>query len=187
MTLSALIREVIDLPKTAVAAAELAALSQGIPPGLPRLPSRSIRENLQLACNEIRKTRSESQGPKPSGIIAAPPQSTASFDDATQLWLELADGIDRGLADRLLKPERSLALAAERLRKLLAAQGVERIETTGIVDDRIHNVVEMEQASDKELHGQIAATVRAGYRHNGKLIRPQDVIAYEHIGSENKE
>lgn len=65
-----------------------------------------------------------------------------------------------------------------RVRAMLATCDVSRIEDNGLVDASRHEVVGTRTAPTADLAQQIAETVRPGYEWHGKLMRPQQVIAY---------
>jgi molecular chaperone GrpE len=61
----------------------------------------------------------------------------------------------------------------KQLEQVLAAEGVEEIETKGNFDPNIHDAVE-EVASNKK-EGEITEVLTKGYKLNGKIIRPAKV------------
>lgn len=56
--------------------------------------------------------------------------------------------------------------------------GVESLEGGGDFSTDIHMVTSTESTHDQSLDNTIARTFRAGYRINGKLHRPQEVVLY---------
>ncbi len=65
-----------------------------------------------------------------------------------------------------------------RAQSVLTAHGVVRIDDSGPVDVRRHEVVARRAAPSAELTDQIAQTIRPGYAWRGAPLRPQQVIAY---------
>jgi molecular chaperone GrpE (heat shock protein) len=74
--------------------------------------------------------------------------------------------------------ETALRWFEERTAALLAMCDVTRIEDSGQLDLRRHEVVASRTTPSEELADQIADTVRPGYAWHGSLLRPQQVIAY---------
>ena len=62
--------------------------------------------------------------------------------------------------------------------KLLTQLGVEILEDTGAFDSKLHTVVQTLPAQSSEQVDTIAETFRPGYRWNGEIIRPQEVILF---------
>jgi hypothetical protein len=65
-----------------------------------------------------------------------------------------------------------------RIQELLAACDVIRIEEAGCLDFSRHEVAGTRPAPDADSAHHIAATVRPGYSWRGRMLRPQQVIAY---------
>lgn len=94
------------------------------------------------------------------------------------------------LADRLpdltggntpADPEQAAGLARwleGRAQSLLTACDVTRIEETGALDLSRHEVVGTRTAPADQMVQHIADTVRPGYSWHGRLLRPQQVVAY---------
>jgi molecular chaperone GrpE len=59
----------------------------------------------------------------------------------------------------------------KKLHNVLAEEGVEMIRGEGEFDPTLHEAVSAE-ASDEVATGHIIATLRAGYTHKGKVLRP---------------
>ncbi len=74
----------------------------------------------------------------------------------------LLDGIDR------------------RLVAILEALDVDVINADGAFDTSAQEVVHVEPTTNSDLDEHIHSTVRSGYRFDGKLIRPQQVIVYQY-------
>ena len=62
--------------------------------------------------------------------------------------------------------------------RLLADCGVRIMREEGPVVPARHEVVGARPAGEDGAEGWIAATVRRGYLHGDRLIRPQQVVAY---------
>lgn len=62
--------------------------------------------------------------------------------------------------------------------KLLKQLNVEILEDTGAFDSRLHTVVQTLPAQSDEQIDTIAETFRPGYRFNGEVIRPQEVVVF---------
>lgn len=70
------------------------------------------------------------------------------------------------------------------VKKFLQGLGVEKVKTVGEkFDPHFHEAVEVCEANDKE-DGSIAEELKAGYRLNGKLIRPAAVKIVKHTNRE---
>lgn len=93
-----------------------------------------------------------------------------------------------GLADALLdltehpsgpgSSVRTLRLVQRRVDRLLTDCGVRIVRDEGPVVPARHEVVGARPAAEGGAEGWIAATVRRGYLHGDRLIRPQQVVAY---------
>jgi len=94
-----------------------------------------------------------------------------------------------GMADRLVDlagdtpsdpvpPDAVLRWFGRQTEALLAQCDVVRIEDSGQLDLRRHEVVASRPAPGDDLVDQIADTVLPGYAWHGSLLRPQQVIVY---------
>jgi len=93
-----------------------------------------------------------------------------------------------GLADDLLAltdrapgtalSPRTLELLQRRVDRLLNDCGVQILGENGPVVASRHEVVGVWPAGADDTEGWIASTVRRGYLHGDRLIRPQQVVAY---------
>jgi hypothetical protein len=72
----------------------------------------------------------------------------------------------------------TLRLLQRRVDRLLDACGVQILSETGPVVASRHEVIEVRTAGTGDTEGWIASTVRRGYLHGDRLIRPQQVVAY---------
>jgi len=72
----------------------------------------------------------------------------------------------------------ALQLLKRRVDRLLDACGVQILSETGPVVASRHEVIEVRTAGAGDTEGWIASTVRRGYLHGDRLIRPQQVVAY---------
>lgn len=75
--------------------------------------------------------------------------------------------------------------AVEMLKNLYAESGrfmkenrIEPLEDTGVLDAQRHTVVDTRPTDDPALENSIAQTFRAGYRLDGNIVRPQEVVVY---------
>jgi hypothetical protein len=93
-----------------------------------------------------------------------------------------------GLADDLLaltgkapdagSSPRTLHLLQRRVDRLLNDCGVQILGENGPVLASRHQVVGVQPPGADDTEGWIASTVRRGYMHGDRLIRPQQVVAY---------
>jgi hypothetical protein len=74
-----------------------------------------------------------------------------------------------------------------RVQAMLTACDVARIQDSGPVDSRRHEVVATRPAPGDDLAHHIADTVRPGYEWRGQLVRPQQVIAYASVRNPDQE
>ena len=73
---------------------------------------------------------------------------------------------------------RTLRLVQRRVDRLLTDCGLQIVRDEGLVVPSRHEVVGARPTSEDGAEGRIAATVRRGYLHGDRLIRPQQVVAY---------
>ena len=107
------------------------------------------------------------------------------FQNATvsllQRLLPILDDFERAIANASQAELDSgwgqgVLLVERNLRGLLAAEGVERIETLGLeFDPRLHEAVGQQPSADV-VEGHVLHEVRAGYRKGDRVIRPAQVI-----------
>jgi molecular chaperone GrpE len=102
--------------------------------------------------------------------------------------LEVLDDLDR-LAETdpattgLATLHEALTLVDRKLRKELAAAGLERIDPTGErFDPTLHEAVSVVPALDPALDHRVSAVFQAGYRFKGTLVRPAKVQVYSTEG-----
>ena len=102
--------------------------------------------------------------------------------------LEVLDDLDR-LAETdpattsLATLHEALTLVDRKLRKELAAAGLERIDPTGErFDPTLHEAVSVVLALDPALDHRVSAVFQAGYRFKGTLVRPAKVQVYSTEG-----
>ncbi|WP_158630263.1 nucleotide exchange factor GrpE [Glycomyces terrestris] len=66
--------------------------------------------------------------------------------------------------------------------ELLAVSGADLVERDGPLQPPLHEVLSTVPTADPALVHHVARTVRPGVRWNGRLIRPQQVVAYVEEG-----
>jgi hypothetical protein len=127
--------------------------------------------------HESRATTSE----PPAGAIAQPPAgASAEPPDVVRGLIGLADVL-LDLTEHPSRPEscvRTLRLVQRRVDRLLADCGVRIVRDEGPIVPSKHEVVGARPAGEHGTEGWIAATVRRGYSHGDRLVRPQQVVAY---------
>ncbi|HOX51787.1 MAG TPA: hypothetical protein PKY05_09890 [Fibrobacteria bacterium] len=74
---------------------------------------------------------------------------------------------------------RDLDRIRRRCEALVQGMGVEFIEREGLFSPLDQRVVETVQTTLPELDGIVAASLRRGYKHLGRIERPQLVVAYK--------
>jgi molecular chaperone GrpE (heat shock protein) len=62
--------------------------------------------------------------------------------------------------------------------RILSGNGVELLNSTGPFSTDTQVVKDITPTNDKELAETVSSTVREGYRINGRLIRPQEIILF---------
>lgn len=103
--------------------------------------------------------------------------------------LEVLDDLDRvvemdpaGPVDTL---RQGVQLVDRKLRKELAAAGLERIDPAGAgFDPSLHEAVSVLPPPTPEQDHQVSATFQVGYRFKGALVRPARVQVYTAAGHE---
>ena len=139
------------------------------PPAAPPLPAEP--PPVEAASAERTLAAEAPAGP----AAAAGPQA-----DIVRGLIGLAD-ILLDLTERPTGPEpglRTLLLVQRRVDRLLTACGVRIVADEGLVTPARHEVVGTRPADEKGAEGWIAATIRRGYLHDDRLIRPQQVVAF---------
>ena len=96
--------------------------------------------------------------------------------------IDLTDILERAVSDEKVSAARSLSQAFSHMQSLLKQLGVERLDRTGEWEGEVQEVLDAAPAPVRDLDEQVAASVRAGYRFDGKLIRRQAVILYRWDG-----
>jgi molecular chaperone GrpE len=102
--------------------------------------------------------------------------------------LDVLDDMDRLTADGASATTDQLLQAVElvdrKLRKELAAAGLERLDPVGAAfDPSLHEAVSTLRPPSPELDHQVSATFQAGYRFKGTLVRPARVQVYAEQGT----
>lgn len=98
--------------------------------------------------------------------------------------LDVLDDLDRLATQDLSQTGRdvlheALLLVDRKLRKELAAAGLERLDPAGApFDPSVHEAVSVVPAPDAGQDHQVSATFQAGYRFKGALVRPARVQVY---------
>jgi hypothetical protein len=126
--------------------------------------------------------------PPGAGLPAVTAEAGASADrSAAGPSPDIVQGLI-GLADALLDltehpsgPDssmRTLRLVQRRVDRLLTDYGMRTVLDEGPVVPSRHEVVGTRPAGAHGAEGWIAATVRQGYLHGDRLIRPQQIVAY---------
>lgn len=102
----------------------------------------------------------------------------------TMRLLDVLDDLDRLAALDLAQTGRetlheALLMVDRKLRKELAAAGLERIDPAGQpFDPALHEAVSVLAPPEPALDHQVSATFQAGYRFKGALVRPARVQVY---------
>lgn len=81
--------------------------------------------------------------------------------------------------DRLKSNDPSADLnqsVADELVTVLSRYGVEQIDTDGIVDPKVHEIVGLDPLTDGVQPDTIVKVVRTGYLLSGSVLRPAQVI-----------
>lgn len=102
----------------------------------------------------------------------------------TMRLLDVLDDLDRLAALDLAQTGRealheALLMVDRKLRKELAAAGLERIDPAGQpFDPSLHEAVSVLAPPEPALDNQVSATFQAGYQFKGALVRPARVQVY---------
>ena len=114
---------------------------------------------------------------------------TKLYDAFAIKLLDVLDDLDRLMAgaeatEPTMPLHEALVMVDRKLRKELAAAGLERIDSDGAqFDPSIHEAVAAVAPPAPELDHHVAATFQAGYLFKGALIRPARVQVYTVITS----
>jgi hypothetical protein len=121
------------------------------------------------------------------GTVPEPPEPP-SPDDAPHRTVVETGPFNQAAANRLIAARDRIRQAREdgplvrwldaELVLVLAELEVATISDEGAVDERRHQVVRVRQTRETALAEHIAVTIRPGYARDGKLLRPQAVIAW---------
>jgi hypothetical protein len=121
------------------------------------------------------------------GTVSEPPKPPPP-DDAPHRLVAETGPFNQPAADRLIAARDRIGQAREdgplvrwldaELVLALAELEVATISDKGAVDERRHQVVRVRETPDQALAEHIAMTVRPGYSRDGRLLRPQAVIAW---------
>lgn len=68
-----------------------------------------------------------------------------------------------------------VSMVSQQFMEALASLGLEEIETEGEFDPNVHEAVAVEQVDDKSKDGEIAETLRNGYKLAGRVLRAAQV------------
>lgn len=117
----------------------------------------------------------------PAGAITQPSSGAPTEPpDVVQGLIGLADVL-LDLTEHPSGPEscvRTLRLVQRRVDRLLTDCGVRIVRDEGPIVPSKHEVVGACPVGENGTEGWIAATVRRGYLHGDRLIRPQQVVTY---------
>ncbi len=69
--------------------------------------------------------------------------------------------------------------------RFMRENGVEPLEDNTTFHAEYHVITDTEETEQIDLHDRIASTFRAGYRIDGELIRPQEVVVYRYSSSDD--
>lgn len=110
-----------------------------------------------------------------AGSTGPPPPATELMEIADRLaaLTSAGRGLDPAAADWL----------TDRFTGVLARCEIAVVDDTGPVDPARHEVVGVRPAPDDERADHIAETVRRGYEWRGRILRPQQVIAFVRRGT----
>ncbi|MFI6295874.1 nucleotide exchange factor GrpE [Nonomuraea sp. NPDC050790] len=96
--------------------------------------------------------------------------------------VDLAERLDelreRDLAAAPETPAKLVGWVADQLTLMLREGEVEPVDDRGELDPERHQVVGVRTTDEPDLPGTIAETVRPGYQWRGRVLRPQQVLAY---------
>jgi molecular chaperone GrpE (heat shock protein) len=148
-----------------------------------RAELESTAAELHTAREQAREAQVTPVGARPVGARPAGPPPV--IRELVSVADTLADLIGSDAWSDSRGAETALRWFEERTAALLGMCDVTRIEDSGQLDLRRHEVVASRAAPSKELPDQIADTVRPGYAWHGSLLRPQQVIAYVPAAAES--
>jgi molecular chaperone GrpE (heat shock protein) len=154
----------------------------------PERETRLVARESELARREGELARREAEiaareagldEPRPVVLVDAPEeaQAPAVAHELITIVDRLVDVTPESLAD----PAHGAAMLrwlTGQLRGLLNAVEVVRMDETGPVDPKRHEVVDTRPAPQETLVDHVAEVVRPGYTWRGDLLRAQQVIAY---------
>ena len=112
-------------------------------------------------------------------------------EDFVAEFIPILDSIDMALkhikgSNDVKALQEGINMIDLQVKKFLQSLGAERVKTLGEkFDPHMHEAIESIEMNDKE-EGSIAEELKAGYRLNGKLIRPAAVRIVKHK-EENRE
>ena len=168
---------------TLVRVTELESL-RGTAAAAPPVPAAS-RDEPAASRDETAASRDEpaarETADQPSGPLAEDPVPEAPPPVAREL-VRLADQLPDllpgkpGVTDDTVND--TVQWLNTRIQEVLAACDVVRVEEAGRLDFSRHEVAGTRPAPDADSAHHIAATVRPGYSWRGRMLRPQQVIAY---------
>jgi hypothetical protein len=129
--------------------------------------------NGALTAEDVAPTAGGTPATKETGAVEPPP-------DMIRDLIGLSDDLQAltGKAPGAEPSSRTLQLLQRRVDGLLNACGVQILGEDGPVVASRHEVVGLWPAGADDTEGWIASTVRRGYLHGDRLIRPQQVMAY---------
>jgi len=143
-----------------------------------RARSRELEEKLAARETEGKQSRAPQTGEPDSG---PPDQQVTDFirdviamrDNllTRKVWLE-EQAPEEETARKLIQSQ--LMETA----RCLTSHGVEILEEGGAFDSWYQTVADTRPTGDASLEGRIADTFRPGYRFQGKVLRPQEVILF---------
>ncbi len=158
------------------------------PPGLPAEPPESAlaRMEAQLQDAQDRHLRVAAEFDNFRKRIARERLELADRAQAALVMrlLDVLDDLDRLATQDLSQTGRdvlheALLLVDRKLRKELAAAGLERLDPAGApFDPSLHEAVSVMPPPEAALDHQVSATFQAGYRFKGSLVRPARVQVY---------
>lgn len=92
------------------------------------------------------------------------------------LMLEILKVMDRLKSDDIVPSVEFINSVYEELLQVLSLNGLERIDSIGILNPSIHEVVSVVPTFDKTDDNQIIAVLEEGYLFNNRVLRPSKVI-----------
>lgn len=109
-----------------------------------------------------------------------------SLSATAKKLIELRDWVLLANSDGSPPSSSLLEALSKQLEQVLIKEGVSAIEDTGTFDYEKHQVVSTQVTDNPDLKEQICQTIRPGYRFNGGVIRPQEVIIYTYQAPETQ-